>query len=528
MRVAIIGSGLAAISAAKSLVDRGVKPIILDYGKILDEDRRSVVLELSRLKPDQWTPRKREFIVSNPTVNNKNSFPQKLAFGSDYFYGDSIHNAPVETDGLLPPFSYAKGGFSVGWGASVLPPDDCDLQAWPIERGHLEHYFKKVLSSLPYSACDDGLSEHFPLYSDTAEPLQLTRGNAQLLKDLEKLTKLNRGMISFGQSRLLVRSTENNELTGCKYCGYCMSGCVYGCIYKSNQDLDRLVSAGLVDYMQGILVHSLQEIDDKVQVSFFNKEGNAESLTFDRVFLGAGAVGSTRIVLQSKRLYQHEVRLLSTVNFIAPILRMESVPIDWPNANTLPSLFLEFKVEGLSNHWVHTQLSTPNEMAFEKLGIHPSRHGLRQAIKKRMAKHLVIAHCNMHSDHANGYLLSLKKGNLDGVDKFLSRREEINEPYRAIKQAKRKLFSMVRSFGWYTLTPFVLDGIRSGGYHVGGTLPMKLNTEKGTDTNLLGSPKGWKRIHIVDSSVFPSLPGTTIGLLAMANAARIATEVELG
>ena len=134
----------------------------------------------------------------------------------------------------------------------------------------------------------------------------------------------------------------------------------------------------------------------------------------------------------------------------------------------------------------------------------------------------------MHSDHANGYLLSLKKGNLDGVDKFLSRREEINEPYRAIKQAKRKLFSMVRSFGWYTLTPFVLDGIRSGGYHVGGTLPMKLNTEKGTDTNLLGSPKGWKRIHIVDSSVFPSLPGTTIGLLAMANAARIATEVELG
>jgi choline dehydrogenase-like flavoprotein len=47
-----------------------------------------------------------------------------------------------------------------------------------------------------------------------------------------------------------------------------------------------------------------------------------------------------------------------------------------------------------------------------------------------------------------------------------------------------------------------------------------------TDTDTDGRPKGWQRIHIVDSSVFPSLPGTTIGLLAMANAARIASEVK--
>ena len=48
-----------------------------------------------------------------------------------------------------------------------------------------------------------------------------------------------------------------------------------------------------------------------------------------------------------------------------------------------------------------------------------------------------------------------------------------------------------------------------------------------TDTDSFGTPKGWCRIHVVDSSVFPSLPGTTIGLLAMANAYRIATEVPL-
>ena len=96
----------------------------------------------------------------------------------------------------------------------------------------------------------------------------------------------------------------------------------------------------------------------------------------------------------------------------------------------------------------------------------------------------------------------------------------------AIKQAVKKLSSLGRMFGCYVLDPFVQDTISSGGYHVGGTLPMKIIPEKDTDTNLLGIPKGWSRIHVIDSSTFPSLPGTTIGLLAMANAARIASEIE--
>jgi choline dehydrogenase-like flavoprotein len=34
-----------------------------------------------------------------------------------------------------------------------------------------------------------------------------------------------------------------------------------------------------------------------------------------------------------------------------------------------------------------------------------------------------------------------------------------------------------------------------------------------------------KNVHIVDTSTFPSLPGTTIGLMMMANAYRIVDKV---
>ena len=87
MKVAIIGSGLAAVSAAKVLVSRGIKPIILDKGEILDSERAAIVNKLSKLEPNEWNTYDKKIITSNPTIKDKNRFPQKLNFGSDYFYG---------------------------------------------------------------------------------------------------------------------------------------------------------------------------------------------------------------------------------------------------------------------------------------------------------------------------------------------------------------------------------------------------------------------------------------------------------
>ncbi len=131
MNIAIVGSGLAAVSAAKSLIARGVKPVILDVGEMLEREKSTIIEKLSSVEPDQWSDKERKFITSNPTIFEKNSLPQKLVFGSGYFYGKSRSSAPVESTGELPPFSYAKGGFSVGWGAVVQSPDDCDLDDWP-------------------------------------------------------------------------------------------------------------------------------------------------------------------------------------------------------------------------------------------------------------------------------------------------------------------------------------------------------------------------------------------------------------
>lgn len=45
-------------------------------------------------------------------------------------------------------------------------------------------------------------------------------------------------------------------------------------------------------------------------------------------------------------------------------------------------------------------------------------------------------------------------------------------------------------------------------------------------TDTLGRPFGWRRIHAVDATVLPCIPATTITFTVMANASRIATEAE--
>ena len=57
-----------------------------------------------------------------------------------------------------------------------------------------------------------------------------------------KVKKIDPELLAFGQARLLINSTDTEEDKGCKYCGYCMSGCVYDCIYKSSAELDKLVA----------------------------------------------------------------------------------------------------------------------------------------------------------------------------------------------------------------------------------------------------------------------------------------------
>jgi choline dehydrogenase-like flavoprotein len=58
------------------------------------------------------------------------------------------------------------------------------------------------------------------------------------------------------------------------------------------------------------------------------------------------------------------------------------------------------------------------------------------------------------------------------------------------------------------------------GFHVGSSFPMS-KTPQGSQSDIYGRPYGLKKIHIVDASIFPSIPASTITYTVMANSYRI-------
>jgi choline dehydrogenase-like flavoprotein len=61
-------------------------------------------------------------------------------------------------------------------------------------------------------------------------------------------------------------------------------------------------------------------------------------------------------------------------------------------------------------------------------------------------------------------------------------------------------------------------------YHFGGSFAHRSVPATAGTTDRRGRLDEWSRVHLVDGSVFPSVPSTTFTLTVMANAHRIADE----
>ena len=74
----------------------------------------------------------------------------------------------------------------------------------------------------------------------------------------------------------------------------------------------------------------------------------------------------------------------------------------------------------------------------------------------------------------------------------------------------------------WPVVPMVSVSAAAKSYHFGGSFPHG-ETRTDTTTDRLGRLAQWDNIHLVDASVFPTVPATTFTLTIMANAHRIAS-----
>ncbi len=519
----VIGSGPAGVSAAHALLARGRRVRMIDVGETLEEDRAARRARMAATAPGAWSP--------DDAAAAKERPPEKTddvmrPFGSNYpvrdvvgFFGD---RGPPENLALRP--SFALGGLSNGWGSSVAPYRAEDLGAWPAAAKNLAAHYEAVSRIMPISAARDALEEIFPMWRvDNAHAFRAEPQGGELLARLNRRQNaLARNGVVAGRARLAFKGED------CLACGLCLVGCPYGLIFNAASAVKKLAANDRFAYQPRLRAIRFETRAQNVALVAEDVDAGARvTIEAERLFIGAGVLPTARIVLNSLPQKVSELTLLDSQHLLMPMLHQWASPRDLAEAprNTLAQAFIEISDATVSPSTVHTQIYAYNDFLKSDLQLKFGAFaGVLDPAIDFLSRRLLVAQLFVHSDHSG--TISLKR---DGAsdDALLSYDAREGAATRGVlMKAARKLARVLLPCGVAALPFQARMGAVGSSFHVGGSLPMSDEPRAG-ETDVFGRIAGTKRVHVIDASVFPSVPATTITFSVMANAHRIASDAPL-
>lgn len=519
MTAVVIGSGPAAAAATQALCDAGLDVTVLDAGDTVEPERMRVFDELASSEPERW-PAELARRARDAFPADIGHVPLKPAYGSLYPYVQEDPDLSIATENADTLSSLAYGGLSNAWGASLLPVRQLDIEDWPVTLAELVPHYEAVQRFVPVSAERDELSETLPLYTDSPGTLKRSEQTQKLLTHMRRhRAALQAAGLDFGASRLAVTSSTDGPHR-CRNAGLCLYGCPYRSIYSAAHTFEQLRRNARIDYRGGVYVDRVTEAAGTVTIDFHERRrpDARGRLSASRVFVACGAISSTRLMLASMGCERHVCRMRDSQYFVVPAITRQAAPVSVAEqGNTLAQAFLELDGGHISAHSIHMQIYGYNDIMLSALAkrLH-SRPERLERIARSVLGRLVIVQGFLHSSDSPGLTIEYDADRLRIVG------DDIEIGRGRVRALVRQLASQSPRLGMLP-APGVLHLGRPGkSNHLGGSFPMRKSPGE-FETDSLGRVPGWKRVHLVDSAVFPSVPATTVTISAMANAHRIAT-----
>ncbi|MCR4294110.1 MAG: GMC oxidoreductase [Elusimicrobia bacterium] len=487
----VVGSGPSGVAAASALLDAGKPVLMLDIGRVLEPG-----------------PRRAAEAGEDPA--------RKLVFGSSYPYLTD-REAGLAQKGTKCLASGGKGGLSAVWGASVLPFPEDELADWPFPAKALHEHYQKAAVLLGVSGAVDGLAPRFPYYGPPRPPLKHSRQAQSVLAHWTRHeAELKEHGFAFGRARHAVDSAA------CEYDGTCLSGCERGAIWNAAGAVEALKKRDGFEYRGGVRVLSLEERPDGVRLHAAREGASRTVFDGKKVFLACGPLATARLVCGSFGAPDGGLPLLSQPYFVLPLLLDRDVP-DAPEEklHTLAQLYLELDDPKTSPRLVHLQVYGHNEVIAERLAGAAAWAGpFAEAVKRRFTPRLLAIQGYLHSDKGVPVRITAEGRGEDC--RLTVAAGDASASKAAVRRVAAKLKDLSEELGFKPLTFMLKIGLPGEGNHAGGTFPM-VRTPGPWQTDVLGRLHGHERIHLVDSSVLPSIPATTFTYAVMANASRVAS-----
>jgi choline dehydrogenase-like flavoprotein len=169
----VVGSGPTGIACAEFLIREGAAVTVIDVGRTCEPERQTLINRLRQISPHDWSPAERGEIAPPLRSTPEPGSPRKLVLGSAYPYVPAAEGGLTQ-EGTNCGMSWAVGGLSNVWGASMLPFTASELSDWPVDISALAEHYGEIEKLVGMTGLRDALEERFPLYTDVAPSLPLS------------------------------------------------------------------------------------------------------------------------------------------------------------------------------------------------------------------------------------------------------------------------------------------------------------------------------------------------------------------
>ena len=521
----IIGSGAAAAGTALALSRRkDVQITIVDIGLQLEKERQQLVDSLASSSPDKWDIQIVRSISEQPADPKSRGVPEKRVFGSNYPFRNvgQLGGLTIVGGAATSLISSAYGGFSNVWGSQLMPFTEPTFESWPVTAAVMRCHYEAILHQIPFAGEEDDLAASFPLMRSPVALPPMSPRSMRILNAYEKRrSKLNDRGITIGKARLGLTAAN------CIRCGMCMTGCPYGLIYSAAQTFDTLRRTNRVTHRSGFLALKITEEDNKASV--IAKEiatGRIRRFEADRVYVACGAIGTTRLIANSLRIFNVDISMLESQQFVLPMLSARATEDPRRQRDfTLNQFNMIVAPDGDCVDISTLHFYTFNHSFIDAL---PAvlRANSAELLRSQLLRRLTVAF---------GYLPSWKSPRLRIRAESPSKQFNLPEFHISSETApvghghmlRTVLLKLIQSaplLDLYPVIPMLRVSATGKSYHWGGSFPHAIDRSTVFSSDRLGRVGSWQRIHLVDASVFPNVPAMTFGLTIMANAHRIASE----
>jgi len=477
--VAIVGSGFASWGAAVALVGGDhVSVKIFDIG-------------LTQAEGDS---------ASRPVPN------AKQYKGSFFTYGINDSRYPISLKSERICSSHAFGGHSTVYSGAILYPLDCELNDWPEDSLPSADDYSTILARMPLLSEHDELESVFKLAPEQS--------------DLSWNPAESAGFSLSGMSRIAATDHLSSLASETSLQPFC-----------TRDECNKMISTGELRYMNECYVLQTERIADRVSLCYY-KKGAILRESFDAVFIGAGCVNTTAIVDRSFGLLgvrHYSIRApQTTIHAFFRLPWKTSAATRIRQKNDLPEIFLEVYDPETRYPRSHTQLSAINKQIIEAVGNRLPR--LLRPLIRALRRTMYFA-LSAHSDGNREMALlrsSITNDATGEVEQTVTITEYEAERNPDLVQSVRR--AVLKQWRTLRMIPIPFGDVladyfrrnRLGGWHFGGSLPMRSEPTQDAECWPSGEVKGLEGVYILDSAAFPSIPASTVALLSAAHGHRVA------